>query len=112
MLQLLQLIYFLTICRAHQLGVTKPLSEYHLSRKLKSEDRERYLAISSLFDSPSTGGRNPGSRAGKGPTSIGGGIGRPVNLRSGFGGSIVGIIGGAAGSKFGIGPCRAICIGC
>ena len=93
------------MCRAHQLGTTKPLSEYHLICELKSEDRERYLAISSLFESPSTGGGNPGSRAGKGPTSIGGGIGRPVNLRSGSGNGIAGVIGGAAGgSKFGIGP--------
>ena len=53
------------------------------------------------------GGGNAGSRAGKGPASIGGGIGRPVNLRSDFGGGIAGVIGGAAGgSKFGIGSHR------
>ena len=93
------------MCRAHQLGTTKALSEYHLIWKLKSEDSKRYLAISSPFDSPSTGGGKPGSRDGTGPTSIGGGIGSPVNLRSGSGGGIGGGIGGATGGcRFGIGP--------
>ena len=39
---------------------------------------DKYRPICSLKDNPSTGGGNPGSREGKGPTSRGGGKGKPV----------------------------------
>ena len=103
-------------------GTTNPRVVYHLICSLRSDVSDKYRPICSLKDNPSTGGGNPGSRAGKGPTSRGGGKGKPVNLCGPVSKALSGadIVSGPVivvtttpdgGSRPGTGPSRAK-IGC